>query len=71
LKISETIQVVPEILSLAATFHEEPLELSLQDSIVHHLDNHNASPKCFLNRNSRDFNKPNIHATTHISTKKL
>lgn len=68
LKISETIPVVPDILSLAATFQEEPLELSLQDSIVyasivHHLDNHNASQKCFLNRNSRDFNKPDIHAT--------
>ena len=70
LKVCETILVVPEILSLAATYRDEPLELSIQDSIVyasvvHHLNTHNASTckKCFLNRNSKDFNQPDIQVT--------
>ena len=76
LKVCETIPVVPEILSLAATYRDEPLDLSIQDSIVyasvvHHLNTHNASKKCFLNRNSKDFNQPDIQATLKSHNCKL
>lgn len=76
LTICETIPVVPEILNLAATFRDEPLELSLQDSIVyasvvHHLNTHNTNQKCFLNRNSKDFNQPDIQATLNSHNCKL
>lgn len=67
LKVSKLIPMISEILTLSATFWE-PLELSLQDSIVyasvvHHLNTHNATLKCFLNRNSKDFNQLDIQET--------
>jgi predicted nucleic acid-binding protein len=67
LNMCELIQMGPEVLTLAAQV-EEQLEMSLQDSIVyasvvHHLSTNNGSPKCFLNRNSKDFNKPDIQVT--------
>jgi hypothetical protein len=76
LKVCETIPVVPEILSSATTFRQKPFELSVQDSIVyasviHHLNTHNTGQKCFLNRNSRDFNQPDIHTTLNSHNCKL
>ncbi len=76
LKVCETIPVVPEILSSSATFRAPPLELSVQDSmvyasVVHHLNTHNREPKCFLNRNSRDFNQPDIQMTLNTHNCKL
>jgi len=76
LKVCETIPVVPEILSSAAIFREKPLELSVQDSIVyasviHHLNTYNTNQKCFLNRNSRDFNQPDIQITLNSHNCKL
>ncbi|MEK8017902.1 MAG: PIN domain-containing protein [Candidatus Parabeggiatoa sp.] len=76
LKVCETIPVVPEILSLSATFRAPPLELSVQDSmvyasVVHHLTTHNIAQKCFLNRNSRDFNQPDIQMTLNTHNCKL
>ena len=76
LKVCETIPVVPEILSTAAIFREKPLELSVQDSIVyasviHHLNTPNTRQKCFLNRNSRDFNQPDIQMRLNTHNCKL
>lgn len=76
LKVCETIPLVPEILSSATTFREKPFELSIQDSIVyasvvHHLNTHNTGQKCFLNRNSRDFNQPDIQMTLNSHNCKL
>jgi len=76
LKVCETVPVVPEILSEAAIFRKPPLELSVQDSIVyasivHHLNTHNTRQKCFLNRNSRDFNQPDIQMTLNSHNCKL
>jgi len=68
LKVCEVIQIVPSILTLAADYRLAPFELDIQDaivyaSIVHHLSiSKLASRKCFINRNSRDFNKPDIQA---------
>ena len=76
LKVCETIPVVPEILRAAAIFREKPLELSVQDSIVyasvvHHLNIYNTNQKCFLNRNSRDFNQPDIQMMLNSHNCKL
>jgi predicted nucleic acid-binding protein len=67
LNVCELIPMVPEVLTLAAQV-EEPLELSLQDSmvyasVVHHLSTSDENPKCFLNRNSKDFNQSDIQTT--------
>ena len=67
LNVCELIPMVPEVLTLAAQV-EEPLELSLQDSmvyasVVYHLSTSDDNPKCFLNRNSKDFNQSDIQTT--------
>jgi len=67
-KMCEVIPMAPEVLSLAVKFRGKPLELSIQESIVcasvvHHLGTQTAGQKCFMTGISRDFNKPDIHAT--------
>jgi predicted nucleic acid-binding protein len=77
LTVCQVIPMVPEILKLAADYRHEPFELSIQDSIVyasviHHLTTTKTTgQKCFLTRNSRDFNKPDIQAALNNHQCKL
>jgi hypothetical protein len=53
---------------VSATRHQVDKGLSLQDSIVYasvlsHLSTSKATAKCFLNRNSKDFDDPDIEET--------
>ena len=65
LDIAEIISLTPEILS-ASLKHQTDFVFSPQDSIVHasvlkHLKaSTNETAKCFLNRNSKDFNNPDV-----------
>ena len=64
LNVAEIIPLSAEILISAAKF-QTTLALSPQDSIVyasvlHHLNTSEAVKKCFLNRNSKDFDDPDI-----------
>ncbi len=64
LRLAETIPVGQRILSSATKF-QQTLALSPQDSIVYasvieHLHAFTVERKCFLNRNLRDFNDPDI-----------
>jgi predicted nucleic acid-binding protein len=75
LKVSEIIPMGPEILTMAADA-QRTLKLSPQDSIVyasvvHHLNTANASKKCFINRNSRDFHQLDIKTTLESHNCKL
>lgn len=76
LKVSEIIPMKPEILLLATDF-QNTLKLSPQDSVVyasvvHHLNtSDDAIPKCFLNRNSKDFGQLNIKETLERHNCKL
>jgi predicted nucleic acid-binding protein len=64
LSLAEVIPLAPNILTSAFEF-ESSLNLSPQDSIVYasvinHLNTTEADKNCFLNRNSRDFDMPDI-----------
>lgn len=61
---AEVIALTVDILTEAATY-EYPYNLKSQDAIVYasvitHLRQDHPSVACFLNRNSRDFDNPNI-----------
>lgn len=60
----EIIPLTSHIINLAATY-ELPYDLKPQDALVYvsvitHLQQHRPSVGCFLNRNFRDFDTPNI-----------
>jgi hypothetical protein len=64
LKIAEVIPLRSEILSSAMIFQAQH-DLSPQDAIVYasvldHLRTSSVTSKCFLNRNSKDFDDPDI-----------
>lgn len=64
LKTAEIIPLTVEILQQGASY-EEIYHLGGQDAIVlasvlSHLQDNNSDSACFLNRNSRDFNQPDI-----------
>ncbi|MBE9224967.1 DUF4935 domain-containing protein [Phormidium sp. LEGE 05292] len=61
---AEVIALTVDVLTEAATY-EYPYNLKSQDAIVYasiiaHLRQHHPSVACFLNRNTRDFDNPNI-----------
>ncbi|MCH7745935.1 MAG: PIN domain-containing protein [Chloroflexi bacterium] len=68
--LSQILEVAEVITIRASTMkpaieYQQSLKLSPQDSIVYasvldHLSAIGSGPKCFLNRNSRDFNDPDI-----------
>ena len=67
LKVAEVIPLDREIL-VAAVDYQVKLDLGPQDSIVyasviHHLDETTEPQKCFLNRNSKDFDDPDVVET--------
>jgi predicted nucleic acid-binding protein len=62
--IAEIIPLTLDILREAATY-ESPYDLTPQDALVYtsvitHLHQNNLSASCFLNRNSKDFDNPDI-----------
>lgn len=64
LNSAEVIALTVDILTEAATY-EDPYNLKPQDalifaSVIAHLRQQHPSVACFLNRNSRDFDNPNI-----------
>ena len=64
LGVSEVVALTPEILKLAATC-ERLYDLAPQDAIVYasvlqHLRSSEPEKACFLNRNSKDFDNPDI-----------
>jgi predicted nucleic acid-binding protein len=64
LKIAEVIPLSSEIVSSAITYQTQH-DLSPQDSIVYasvlaHLSTSSSTSKCFLNKNSKDFDDPDI-----------
>ena len=64
LKNTEVIPLTADILTEAAIY-EEPYDLRPQDALVYasvisHLRQHQPEIACFLNRNSRDFDSPDI-----------
>lgn len=64
LKIAQVIPLTADILSEAAAC-ESPYDLSPQDALVYasvitHLCQHSPAAACFLNRNSKDFDSPDI-----------
>ena len=64
LKNTEVIPLTADILTEAAIY-EEPYDLRSQDALVYasvisHLRHHQPTVACFLNRNSRDFDSPDI-----------
>ncbi|MDF5727880.1 MAG: PIN domain-containing protein [Rhizonema sp. PD38] len=64
LKNTEVIPLTADILTEAAIY-EEPYDLSSQDALVYasvisHLRHNQPTVACFLNRNSRDFDSPDI-----------
>ncbi|GAB1545313.1 hypothetical protein NUACC21_79890 [Scytonema sp. NUACC21] len=64
LKNTEVIPLTADILTEAATY-EEPYDLKPQDALVYasvisHLQMNQPTVACFLNRNSRDFDSPDI-----------
>ena len=64
LKSAEVVPLTTNILAEAATY-EEPYDLTPQDALVYtsvitHLRQYQPSTACFLNRNSKDFDNPDI-----------
>ena len=64
LSIGEIIPLTVEVLSEAALY-EAPYDLRPQDSLIYasvisHLRQHQPQSACFLNRNSKDFDSPDI-----------
>lgn len=64
LKIAEVVPLTASVLAEAATF-EEPYDLTPQDALVYisvlnHLRQTSPPVACFLNRNSKDFDNPDI-----------
>ena len=76
LVVSEIIPLEAQILAAASKYQLDH-DLSPQDSIVyasvlHHLSASNSIAKCFLNRNSKDFDDPDIEdALTKYGCKML
>lgn len=66
LRVSDVISLTTDVIAEAATF-EVPLDLSPQDAIIYatvltHLRTKLQQPSCFINRNKRDFDNPDIVA---------
>lgn len=64
LRIAEIVPLTSTVLAEAAA-NEEPFDLKPQDALVYtsvitHLRQSNPSIACFLNRNSKDFDNPDI-----------
>ena len=64
INLAEIIPLTAEVLMAASNF-ENTLNLSPQDAVVYasvmqHLKTSNSGNKCFLNRNSKDFDQPDI-----------
>jgi predicted nucleic acid-binding protein len=64
LRTAEIVPLTTEILT-AALNYEAKYDLSPQDalvyaSVIHHLHQYSPAESCFLNRNSRDFDNPDI-----------
>lgn len=64
LRIAEVVPLTSTVLAEAAA-NEEPFDLKPQDALVYtsvitHLRQSNPSIACFLNRNSKDFDNPDI-----------
>lgn len=64
LGIAEIVPLTADIVRTAAAY-ETPLDLSPQDALVYasvvaHLRQHNPPVSCFLNRNAKDFDTPDI-----------
>lgn len=64
LNCAQVIALTNDILAEAATY-EDPYDLSPQDALVYtsvifHLRQHRPVTACFLNRNSKDFDSPDI-----------
>ena len=64
LKNAEVIVLTADILTEAAIY-EAPYDLSSQDALIYssviaHLAEHQPDIACFLNRNSKDFDSPDI-----------
>jgi predicted nucleic acid-binding protein len=64
LKQAQVIPLTANILNDAATY-EDPYDLSPQDALIYssvitHLRQHQPQIACFLNRNSKDFDSPDI-----------
>ena len=62
--ITEVIPLTLDVLKEAATY-EAPYDLTPQDALVYtsvitHLRQNKLSASCFLNRNSKDFDNPDI-----------
>jgi predicted nucleic acid-binding protein len=64
LSVATIIPLTAEILSRAAIFEEtydlEPQDAIVFTSVVHHLEQQQSLASCFLNKNSRDFDNPDI-----------
>lgn len=64
LKVATIVPLTVDILSRAAIF-EDTYDLTPQDaivyaSVVHHLEQQKSLASCFLNKNSKDFDNPDI-----------
>jgi predicted nucleic acid-binding protein len=64
LKIAEAVPLTLEILTAAASY-ETPYDLKPQDALVYasvitHLRQHKPANSCFLNKNTKDFDNPDI-----------
>lgn len=64
IKNAQVIALTADILNEAAAY-EAPYDLSPQDAVVYssvisHLRQHHPQIACFLNRNSKDFDSPDI-----------
>lgn len=75
LQVAETIPLKKTILSSSVQF-QKTLGFSPQDAIIYasvleHLQLSDSDKNCFLNRNSRDFNDPNIVNTLEIYNCKM
>jgi hypothetical protein len=63
--VGEVIALTGDILIEAASYESLPHELNPQDaliyaSVISHLQHHQPQQACFLNRNSKDFDSPDI-----------
>lgn len=68
LQVSETIPTTPSVLESARRFRSEGLLRSPQDAIVYasvleHLQRAPGGPKCFINKNAKDFADPDVESS--------
>lgn len=64
INVAETIPLNSKILKFSAK-HQKEHDLSPQDaivysSVIYHLEHNKLEPSCFLNKNSKDFDDPDI-----------